>query len=68
MFKLIIFTPETFIELKKLTAIPIIGLGGINEGNIAWVEECGFDGAAVLGSVWQQDDPIATFERIVSMV
>jgi thiamine-phosphate pyrophosphorylase len=54
------------IALKKITAIPIIGLGGIHAGNIARVKECGFDGAAVLGAVWESEDPIVAFEKVIS--
>lgn len=59
---------KTIFELKKRTSIPIIGLGGINEENIALVKECGFDGAAVLGAVWLSDDPIESFRKIASLV
>lgn len=52
---------STLLELKKRTNIPIIGLGGINEENIALVKKCGFDGAAVLGAVWESEDPVAAF-------
>jgi len=59
---------ETVLELKKTTSIPIIGLGGIHEENIVFVKKSGFDGAAVLGAVWEQSDPVAAFGRIASMV
>jgi len=59
---------ETLSALKKQTNIPIIGLGGINEENIALVKKCGFDGAAVLGSVWQQSNPVESFHRIFTSV
>ena len=59
---------ETVLELKKTTSIPIIGLGGIHEENIVLVKKSGFDGAAVLGAVWEQSDPVAAFGRIASMV
>ena len=52
--------------LKKNTAIPIIGLGGIHAGNIVRVKECGFDGAAVLGAIWEHSDPITSFGNIAS--
>jgi thiamine-phosphate pyrophosphorylase len=51
-------------DLKIKTAIPVIGLGGINEDNIALVKNCGFDGAALLGGIWKQSDPIAAFDKI----
>jgi thiamine-phosphate pyrophosphorylase len=54
---------EIISSLKQLTTIPIIGLGGIHAGNIARVKECGFDGAAVLGAVWESEEPIVAFEN-----
>lgn len=59
---------ETVFELKKRTSIPIIGLGGIQENNIVLVQESGFDGAALLGAVWEQDNPLKSFERIASTI
>jgi thiamine-phosphate pyrophosphorylase len=41
---------------KKLYA-----LGGINAENIGELKELGFDGAAVLGGVWNCADPVAAF-------
>jgi thiamine-phosphate pyrophosphorylase len=46
---------------KKLYA-----LGGVNAKNIGELKEMGFDGAAVLGGVWNYADPAATFESILS--
>lgn len=54
---------KTVAELKKRTSIPIIGLGGINEENIALVKSSGFDGAAVLGAVWESENPVRAFEN-----
>lgn len=59
---------ETVLELKKRTSIPIIGLGGINEKNIAMVKKSGFDGAALLGAIWQSKDPIKAFEEIAAKI
>jgi len=56
---------STITELKKHTNIPVIGLGGINEENIVWVKNSGFDGAALLGAVWEREDPVAAFGKVV---
>lgn len=58
----------TATELKKFTSIPVIGLGGINEENIVLVKECGFDGAALLGAVWESEEPIEAFDQIAKAV
>jgi len=57
---------ETVLELNKITSIPIIGLGGINEENIALVKNSGFDGAALLGAIWQSEEPLMTYNKIYS--
>lgn len=36
----------------------LIGLGGIRSENIKQVSEMGFDGAALLGAIWNNPDPI----------
>jgi thiamine-phosphate pyrophosphorylase len=59
---------STITELKKHTDIPAIGLGGINEENIVLVKNSGFDGAALLGTIWESEDPIAAFEKIHAFV
>ncbi len=57
---------EMVLKLKEQTSTPIIGLGGINEENIALVKKSGFDGAALLGAVWNSTNPVASFEKIIS--
>lgn len=42
--------------LKNRTKIPeIIALGGINTDRIAEVKQIGFDGVAILGTIWQEN-------------
>lgn len=61
---------EGILDLKKVALylksdrrIKIIALGGITKNNISRVLEMGFDGAAVLGSVWGKE-PIAGHDFI----
>lgn len=42
----------------------IIGLGGIDAGNIARVQAAGFQGAALLGALWQSPSPVAALATI----
>jgi len=44
----------------------LYALGGIDSENIGELAELGFDGAAVLGAVWNYADPVGAFERILS--
>jgi thiamine-phosphate pyrophosphorylase len=42
----------------------IIALGGINAENIGLIKKTGFAGAALLGAVWESDDPLSTFSAV----
>jgi len=44
----------------------LYALGGINAENIGKLKELGFDGAAVLGGVWNCADPVAAFSTLCS--
>ncbi len=44
----------------------IIALGGINKFNISEIFEKGFDGAAVLGAIWKNDNPIKAYNELRS--
>lgn len=46
----------------------LIALGGISNGNIKRVIEAGFDGAALLGAIWNEEDPLENFYRILSEI
>jgi len=50
---------KIFHRLHKLFA-----LGGIDAENIAEAAKLGFDGAAVLGAVWHNPDPVGAWEEI----
>lgn len=42
----------------------IIGLGGIDITNATQLQENHYDGAALLGAIWQAPEPVAAFENI----
>jgi thiamine-phosphate pyrophosphorylase len=46
----------------------LIALGGINERNVSILKDVGFDGAAMLGSIWKSADPAKAFEKIKLML
>lgn len=55
--------------LHKLAGRPgyrpqVLALGGIEAANVARVRQAGFAGAAVLGSIWQSTDPVATWQAL----
>lgn len=41
----------------------IIGLGGVNADNLVTLYHNSFDGAAMLGNIWQAGDPVAEFKK-----
>ncbi len=43
----------------------IIGLGGVGSRELPSLKSAGFDGAAVLGAVWQAKDPVAETARLL---
>jgi len=44
--------------------VKMIGLGGIYAGNVDKAIKMGFDGVAVLGSIWNSEEPVKAFLRI----
>jgi len=45
----------------------VIALGGVNGNNIKMCKEMGFGGVAVLGGVWQTDNPVKSFKQMNSL-
>jgi thiamine-phosphate pyrophosphorylase len=46
----------------------VLALGGVTAARLPQIRELGFDGVAVLGAVWQADDPAAAFCEIQDAV
>lgn len=44
----------------------LIGLGGVQPNTIRQVQDAGFDGAAVLGTLWQSPDPVAVVQELLA--
>jgi len=49
------------LKQKNNPLIQLIGLGGIHPENCRKVLENGADGIALLGSIWQSNNPLNTF-------
>ncbi|OQP59849.1 hypothetical protein A4R26_20555 [Niastella populi] len=56
---------DDFYLTPEQKTVPVIALGGIGAGNIKKVAEMNFDGAAVLGSIW--NEPEKAVERWVAL-
>ncbi len=52
---------KQFLNSKKAR---IIALGGIDEDKIETVKELGFSGIALLGAIWQNENPVEKYLRI----
>jgi thiamine-phosphate pyrophosphorylase len=56
-------TLENVQQIKGELPI-IIGLGGITATNVKLVKELGFNGAALMGALWQASDSVQAFKEI----
>ncbi|WP_374458562.1 thiamine phosphate synthase [Chryseobacterium taeanense] len=52
-------------DMKKRSnsAVKLIALGGINENNIHEVFNSGADGVALLGRIWESNEPLKVFRK-----
>jgi len=49
---------------KETHSQKLFALGGVEAANIVELAELGFDGAAVLGTVWHNPDPVSAWEDL----
>lgn len=55
---------ETLSNLSKLTVRPkVYALGGVRRKKIIPLAQAGFDGLALLGSIWGHSDPVMAFRK-----
>ncbi len=60
---------KDFVLEKTAVAPAVIALGGINEQNIGRIAEMKFDGAGVLGAIWQEPaQAVASFRRLNDLI
>lgn len=51
------------IKKRNNPNVKLIALGGINENNINEVFESEIDGVALLGAIWESDEPLGVFKK-----
>ena len=51
---------EFFLKKRK----NVVALGGINTDNIKAVKQIGFCGAAILGALWESENPIKAYKNL----
>jgi thiamine-phosphate pyrophosphorylase len=64
---------NTFMQKKEASTFPtkVIGLGGVSKENITLLSDVGFDGAALLGSIWlkeKKEERVKEFVNINSVI
>ncbi|MDX5420520.1 MAG: thiamine phosphate synthase [Hymenobacteraceae bacterium] len=62
------FAEDDLKSALQQTTLPVVALGGINCGNIHKTKALGFDGAAVLGAVWDAKDPVKAFVEFIDLL
>ncbi|MCF2444913.1 thiamine phosphate synthase [Dyadobacter sp. CY345] len=63
-----VLSDDFFIE-PEVKKIPIIGLGGVNIQNLEKIGKMNFDGAAVLGTLWEKpENAISSFRELWEVV
>ncbi|RDV16982.1 thiamine phosphate synthase [Pontibacter diazotrophicus] len=60
------FTLDELEETLPKATLPIIALGGIKSDKLPQVQELGFAGAAVLGAIWDQPEPVEAFRNLLN--
>ena len=53
-------------EVRRSVELPLVGIGGISEGNAAEVAAAGADGIAVIGAVMADPDPEGAARRLLA--
>lgn len=43
----------------------IIGMGGVTADNLSEIKQKGFKGAGILGGVWNQENPLEAFQKLM---
>jgi thiamine-phosphate pyrophosphorylase len=55
-------------EIKAAVSIPVLGIGGIDAGNVAEVMRAGADGVAVIAAVSEAEDMVAATAELLKAV
>lgn len=59
---------ERLAEIKRAVTRPVIGIGGINAGNVRDVMQAGADGVAVISAVCGAGDPRAAASELARLI
>ena len=59
-------SPQRLAQVKAAVHLPVIGIGGINAGNVAQVMAAGADGVAVISAVCGAPDPESAARELLA--
>lgn len=59
---------DAVVFLQKRKSFEVFAIGGISDRNIESIKEAGFDGAALLGSIWNDGEPSNNFKNIQKQI
>ncbi len=60
--------PDIIKEIKKISRLPVIAIGGINENNIEDIMKTGADGAAVISAIIAKEDITGAVKEFIRRV
>ena len=60
-------TREEIEAIRKAVTIPIVGIGGIHEGNVLWLKGTGIDGIAVVSAIYGAEDIQKASEKLLAL-
>ena len=55
------------IKVKESTSLPIVAIGGINEGNLREVKSTGVDSVCIVSAITMAEDPEVAASKLVSI-
>jgi len=55
-------------QIRAITRLPIVGIGGVNEENLEQVLRAGADSVAIISAIVSSNDPGKSAERIVKKI
>lgn len=58
------FSEDSLEKMLGKTGYTVVALGGVDEDKIEQAKQWGFNGVALLGSLWKAKDPVEKFKRI----
>ncbi|HEY8938401.1 MAG TPA: thiamine phosphate synthase [Cyclobacteriaceae bacterium] len=59
---------DAAVFLQKRKGFEVFAIGGISKNNINNIKTAGFDGAVLLGSIWNGEDPSDNFKEIQKQI